>query len=120
MVRFLVDRVRVSPPGYTGHGFCVCDIQTFLCPGHDDIKQPCRFSDFLRSLLVKERIDTIGYLEDDHVLKLKPFCLVHPSLRRNLKMYCIFGFAAIHSFCMNVSYKCSSSSTSRGDSNDLW
>ena len=67
---FLVNRVRDSPSGYSGHGFCVCDVQTFPYPGHGDIEQPCRFSDFLWSLLVKEQIDTIGCLEDDHVLKL--------------------------------------------------
>ena len=73
---FLVDRVRVSPSGYAGHGFCVCDVQAFLRPGHGHIKQSCGFFDFLRSLLVKERIDTVRCLEDDHILKLKAFCLV--------------------------------------------
>ena len=73
---FLVDRVGVSPFGYAGHGFCVCDVQAFLCPGHGDIEQPCGFPDFLRSLLIKERIDTIGCLEDDHIFKLQTFCLV--------------------------------------------
>ena len=74
--RFLIDRVGVSPFGDSGHGFCVCDVQAFLCPGHSDIEQPCGFSDFFRSLFVKEWIDTIGCLEDDHVLKLQAFCLV--------------------------------------------
>ena len=73
---FLVDRVRVSPFGDTGHGFCVCDVQAFLCSGHGYIEQPCGFSDFHRSLLVKERIDTVGSFEDDHILKLEAFCLV--------------------------------------------
>ena len=73
---FLVDRVRISPFGDSGNGFCVCDVQAFLCPGHGHIEKSCRFSDFFRSLLVKERIDTIRCLEDDHVLKLQTFCLV--------------------------------------------
>ncbi len=81
----LVDRVRISPFGDSGHGFCVCDVQAFLCPGHGDIEQPCGFSDFLRSLLVKERIDTIRCLEDDHVLKLQTFCLVY---RGNEHLFC--------------------------------
>ena len=74
--RFLVDRVRVSPFGDSGHGFCVCDVQAFLCLGHGDIEKSCGFSDFFRSHFVKEWIDTIGCLEDDHVLKLQAFCLV--------------------------------------------
>ena len=74
--RFLIDRVRVSPFGDSGHGFCICDVQAFLRPGHGHIEQSCGFPDFLRSLLVKERIDTISRLEDDHVLELKAFCLV--------------------------------------------
>ena len=74
---FLVDRIGISPSGYAGHGFCVCDVQAFLFPGHGHIKQSCGFSDFFRSLLVKERIDTIGCLKDDHVLKLQAFCLVN-------------------------------------------
>ena len=74
--RFLVDRVRISPFGDSGHGFRVCNVQAYLCPGHGNIEQPCGFSDFFRSLLVKERIDTIGSFENDHVLKLQAFCLV--------------------------------------------
>ena len=73
---FFVDRVRVPLFGYLGHGFCVCDVQAFLCSSHSDIEQFCGFPDFLRSLLVKEWIDTIGCLEDDHVLKHQTFCLV--------------------------------------------
>jgi len=73
---FLVDGVGVSPFGDSGHGFCVCDVKAYLCPGHGHIEQPCGFSDFLRSLLVKERIDTVGSFEDDHILKLEAFCLV--------------------------------------------
>ena len=38
---FLVDRVRVSPFGDSGHGCCVCDVQAFLCSGHGHIEQSC-------------------------------------------------------------------------------
>ncbi len=48
---FFVDRVRVPLFGYLGHGFCVCDVQAFLCSGHSDIEQFCGFTDSLRSLL---------------------------------------------------------------------
>ena len=74
--RFLVDRVRGSPFGDSGHGFRECDVKAYLCPSHGDIEQSCGISDFLRSLLVKERIDTVGCLEDDNVIKLEAFCLV--------------------------------------------
>ncbi len=67
---FLVDRVRGSTFGYSGHGFCICDVQTFLRLGRGYIEQSCGFSNFLRSLLVKERIDTISSFKGDHVLKL--------------------------------------------------
>lgn len=84
---FFVDRVRVSLFGYLGHGFCVCDVQAFLCFSHSDIEQFCGFPDFLRSLLVKERIDIIGCFEDDHVLKLNAFCLVD---RGDKHLFCLY------------------------------
>ena len=69
---FLVDRVRVSPFGDSGHGLCVCDVQAFLCPGHGDIEKSCGFSDFLRSLL---RRDYIVTEEAEDVLHLRVVCL---------------------------------------------
>ena len=76
---FFVDRVRVPLFGYSGHGFCVCDVQAFLCSDHSDIEQFCGFPDFLRSLLVKERIDIIGCFKDDYVLKLNALWTVETN-----------------------------------------
>ena len=51
-------------------------MQAFLLPVHGDIEQPCGFSDFFRSLLINERIDTISCFENDHILKLQAFYLM--------------------------------------------
>lgn len=41
-----------------------------------DIEQPCGFSDFFQSLLVKERMSSICCLENGHVLKLHTLYLM--------------------------------------------